>query len=269
MAFKMNKVFKIVFACCCLPLLSLNVLAMQRSTLFLGKLDLRAKPPITELSQVSTDLAIADEPYFFDRTHLYFTQAFEAQNDRQATVFVWDTSAKKIRSIIRSNESGEAASDLPMQSGLLVIRQKDRDSPELRALDKNAKPESYLLYRSQAGATQTWINAYQFEKSPWFLYVEHQQQNQLKAYNTRSKKTIVVAQLPKGSEYFSVSSTGHVIASDGNQLYQRQVIAKGEHLQAAAEWKAMAIDSPFCKSGVSKTAISRYGDMIAILCDSE
>jgi hypothetical protein len=269
MAFKMNRTLKIVFACCCLLTLSLNVLARQSSTLFLGKLDLRAQPPITELSQVSTDEAIADEPYFFDRTHLYFTQVFEAQNDEHATVSVWDTSAKTVHSIPLSDESGGVASDLSMQAGLLVIRQKDKDRPELRALDKNEKPESYLLQRSQAGTVQKWINAYQFEKSPWYIYIEKQQKNQLKAYNTRSKKTLVVAQLPKGSEYFSLSSTGHVIVSDGSQLYQRQVIAKGEHLQAAAEWKAMTIDSPFCKSGVSKTAISRYGDMIAMLCDGK
>ncbi len=267
MAFKMNRVLKVLVTCCFLPLLSLHVMAKQNSALFLGKLDLRAKQPITELSQVSTDLAIADQPYFFDRTHLYFIQLLEVKNDQQATVFVWDTSAKTLSDIARPNESGLAASRLAKHSGLLLIRQKDKDSPELRAVDKNEKPENYLLQRNEAGTAQPWLHAYQFEKSPWYLYVENQQQNQLKAYNTRSQKTLVVAQLPKGSEYFSVSSTGHVIVSDGRQLYQRQVIAKGEQLQAEAEWKPMPIDSPFCQTGVSKTAISRYGDMIAMLCD--
>ena len=268
MAFKMNMVLKVLFACCFLPLLSQNVLAKQNGALFLGKLDLRAKQPITELSQVSADTAIADEPYFFDRTHLYFTQVFEAQNDQHTTVFVWDTSAKTLRNVARPTESEVPSVSPSKHAGLLVIRQKDKDSPELRTVDKNEKPEIYLLQKRQTGIAQPWLEAYQFEKSPWYLYVESQQQNQLKAYNKRSKKTMVVAQLPKGSEYFSLSSTGHVIVSDGSQLYQRQVIAKGEHLQAEAEWKVMPIDSPFCQSGVSKTTVSRYGDMIAMLCNS-
>jgi len=88
----------------------------------------------------------------------------------------------------------------------------------------------------------------------------------LKAYNTKSKKTIVVSQLPQGGEYFSVNATGHLIASDGSKLYQRQVISKGEYLQAEGDWSLMSIESEFCQSGITKTAISPYGEMIALVC---
>ena len=260
----MKIVLKIVCSLGALTLLSPNVLAGQNNTLFLGKLDLRAKQPIKELSQISTDLAIADNPHFFDRNHLYFTQVLGTSNELGADVFIWDLSKNSMRSIVRLSTNQPALAQSPKDFGWLVVREKDNDQSELRAINVNGNPETYLA--QNGGGVNTSINAHQFEKSNWYLYAQNQQKNQLKAYNTKSKKTIVVSQLPQGGEYFSVNATGHLIASDGSKLYQRQVISKGEYLQAEGDWSPMSIESEFCQSGITKTAISPYGEMIALVC---
>lgn len=260
----MKIVLKIVCSLGAFTLLSLNVFAGQNNTLFLGKLDLRAKAPIKELSQISTDLAIADNPHFFDRNHLYFTQVLGTSNEPEADVFVWDLSTNSMRGIARLNKNQLAAATVSKDFGLLVVREKDNDQVELRAINVNGNPETYLAQNGEGVATS--INAHQFEKSNWYLYTQNQQQNELKSYNTKSKKTIVVSELPQGSEYFSVSATGHLIVSDGSKLYQRQIIAKGEYLQAEGDWSPMIIESEFCQSGITKTAISPYGEMIALVC---
>lgn len=260
----MKIAFRVVFICSAMSLISLNAFAGQNNTLFLGKLDLRAKQPITELSQISTDLVTAGDPYFFDRNHLYFTQTLEASSKQQTDVFVWDLSKNTMRSIAHPNANGLASLPLLKDFGSLVIRQKDNNKSELRTINVNGNPETYLIQYGKE--VHTSINAHQFEKSNWYLYTQNRQQAQLKAYNTKSQKTIVVGSLPQGSEYFSVSATGHIIASDGSKLYQRQVIAKGEYLQAEGEWSPMGIESAFCQSGITKTAISPYGEMIALVC---
>jgi hypothetical protein len=260
----MNIEVKVVFMCCAMSLLPLNAFAGQSDTLFLGKLDLRAKQPITELSQISIDSATAGEPYFFDRNHLYFTQTLDVLSKQQADVFVWDLSKNKMHSLARSNANELAPAQLSKDVGLLIIRQKDNDQSELRAVNVSANPNTYLMQNEDG--VHTSINAHQFEKSNWYLYIDNHHGDQLQAYNIKSKKTIVVGLLPQGSEYFSVSATGHIIASDGSKLYQRQIIAKGEYLQAEGEWSPMSIKSEFCQSGITKTAISHYGEMIALVC---
>lgn len=260
----MNTVCRVIFVCSTLSLISFNVFAVQNNTLFLGKLDLRAKQPITELSQISSDLVMAGDPYFFDRNHLYFTQTGHAPSKKQKGVFVWDLSKNNIRSIMEANVNGFVSLPLPADFGSLVIRQKDNNKGELRTININGVVDTHLIQYQKEGYTS--INAHQFEKSNWYLYTDNRQQPLLKAYNTKSQKTIVVSSVPQGSEYFSVSATGHLIVSDGIKLYQRQIIAKGEYLQSEGEWSPMVIESTFCQSGITKTAISPYGEMIALVC---
>jgi hypothetical protein len=260
----MKIAFRVVFMCSAMSLTSLNAFAAPSHTLFLGKLDLRAKQPITELSQISIDSTMAGDPYFFDRNHLYFTQTLNASNKQQTDVFVWDLSKNKMGNIAHSNANELAPAQLPEDVGWLVVRQKDSDNSELRAVNINGNPSTYLMQNGDE--VHTSINAHQFENSTWYLYIENHQGDQLQAYNIKSKRTIIVGALPQGTEYFSVSATGHIIASDGSTLYQRQIIAKGEHLQAEGEWIPMSFESAFCQSGITETAISPYGEMIALVC---
>ncbi|MFT5712905.1 MAG: hypothetical protein ACI9DQ_001315 [Glaciecola sp.] len=260
----MKIAFKVVFMCSAMGLIPLTVLAGQRDTLFLGKLELRAKKPITELSQISIDSATAGEPYFFDRDHLYFTQILDVSSKQQTELFVWDLSKNNMRSIEQSNTTERAPTRFSINLGARVVRQKDNNNGELRAVNVNGNPDTYLMQNPEE--THTSINAHQFENSNWYLYSKNQQGDKLQAYNIKTKKTIVVGLLPQGSQYFSVSATGHIIVSDGSKLYQRQIIAKGEYLQAEGEWSLLSIESTFCQSGITKTAISPYGEMIALVC---
>lgn len=299
----MHKAFWGVSTYCLLVLVSLNASAAQNTALFLGKLDLRAKQSIKELKQISTEFAQADDPYFFDRNHLYFTQTLTAPNNTQSDVFVWDLSKKIASNLTASIVSESVPSPLKKNAGLLVILENNEGKHELWTLDNNGSPVVHLVPNSQVVGSQAWISdheflfvevgtpqklklastsaaaskeeiidthvggsLYQFEKSDWYLYIRKEKDNQLKAYNSLNNKTIVVTQLPEGSEHFSISTTGHVLTSDGNTLYQLQIIAKGEQLRAQGHWVALNIDSSACQKGIGKTAISPYGGKIAVIC---
>jgi hypothetical protein len=284
--------------------MSLNVSAAQNTALFLGNLDLRANPAIKELKQVSSELIPANDPNFFDRNHLYFTQTLATEKGTQNDVFVWDLSKKVASNITNSSVSESVPSPLKKQEGLLVTIENDKGKHELWTLALDGRPLTHLVPNSQVIGSQAWINEHEFlftefgapqtlkrsdtvdtskveiidthvgdslhefERSDWFLYVQ-QEKNQLKAYNTKNQKAIVVTQLPEASKHFSISTTGHVLASDGKTLYQLQVIAKGEQLRSQGEWTPLKVDSTACQNGIGKTAISPYGGKIALVCVTE
>jgi hypothetical protein len=113
---------------------------------------------------------------------------------------------------------------------------------------------------------------YQFEQSDWFLYSKMDEskmdgKNMLKAYHAKDGVTENIVELPERSSYFSVSATGHVVTSDGDTLYHRQIIKKGKSLQAQGAWTPIKIDSKACQNGISRTAISHFGDKIALVCN--
>jgi hypothetical protein len=294
--------FALAFAALFTSLLT-SLHAQEASDIYLGKLNLWHKQPITDLVRVTDTDGYTNQPYFFGSGSLYFTQAVTKEQQSQMDIFKYQLSGEAISNVTQSPESEYSPTPLPKGSGMSVIRVNAEGKQELWTLDDKGQAIEHLVPAIEPVGYQVWINnselllfvlgepqtlqrvsidtpdavgkvvdsfvgasLYQFENSNWFLYSQTQDGNLLKAYNAKLDSTITVTELPEGSQYFSVSSTGHIITSDGNTLYHRQLIAKGDKLRAQGNWERITIDGSECQSGISRTALSHFGDKIALVC---
>jgi Tol biopolymer transport system component len=277
--------------------------AQESSDIYLGKLNFWDKQAVSDLVRVTNSADYTNQPYFFGHDKIYFTQAVKQDEIEQMDIFVYDMMSKKVTNLTQSPESEFSPTPLTSGKGMSVIRVSAEGKQELWSLDEKGKPLQHLVPAIEPVGYQVWLNKnelllfvlgepntlqrvdirsgntqttvvdntigrslYQFENSNWFLYSQTEKGNKLKAYNRRTNKTLVVTDLPKDSSYFSLSATGHVITSDGNNLYQRKLIVKGDRLEAQESWKLMPILTEKCQSGISRTAISKHGGMIALVC---
>ncbi len=295
---------KIHFIFVLVSLLSINsAQAQEGSDIYVGKLNFWDKQAVSDLIQVTNSADYTNQPYFFGHDKLYFTQAVTRDEVDQTDIFVYDIMSKKVTNVTQSSESEYSPTPLAKGVGMSVIRVNSEGKQELWSLSAKGKPIKHLVPAVEPVGYQVWLNEnelllfvlgephtlqrvdienenvegividsmigaslYQFENSDWFLYSQTENGNKLKAYNRRTNKTLVVTDMPEGSQYFSVSATGHIIASDGTSLYQRKLVAKGERLEAQESWKLMPILNEKCQSGISRTSISHHGGMIALVC---
>ncbi|WP_371194023.1 hypothetical protein [Glaciecola sp. SC05] len=284
-------------------LLAMGANAQQGSDLYIGKLNLLQQEPLSDIVRITDTDAYTNQPYFFDSNHLYFTQSVEQGDATQTDIFEYQLLNSAIINITQSSQSEYSATPLPAGRGMSVIRVNGDGKQQLWSLDMQGQPVQHLASGIEPVGYQVWLSKeelllfvlgephtlqrvninskankgqvidsdigaslYQFERSDWYLYSQGQDNPQLKAYNARSQNIITVAPLPKGSVYFSVSATGHVITSSGEGLYHRQLIAKGDRLQAEGDWTTIPISLEACQSGISRTAVSHFGDKLALIC---
>jgi hypothetical protein len=299
---KTKGIFAISFSAFAL-VFSFAASAQQGSDIYMGKLNLWHQNPISDLVRITDTDAYTNQPYFFDSDHLYFTQSLSQGDASQMDIFRYQLSNNSITNLTQSNQSEYSATPLPKGSGMSVIRVNSEGKQELWALDLQGQPKQHLAAGIEPVGYQVWLNndelllfvlgepntlqrvhanseskeskvidsnigasLYQFERSDWFLYSQDQDSPHLKAYNAKSEETTQVATLPTGSVYFSVSATGHVFTSNGETLFHRQLILKGDKLQAEGNWNPIKIATKACQSGISRTAVSHFGDKIALVC---
>lgn len=278
-------------------------LAQEGSDIYLGKLNLWHKQPITELERLTDTEGYTNQPYFFGTDQLYFTQEVMQDSQSQMDIFAYRLSNRTILNVTKSAESEYSPTPLPAQNGMSVIRVNEAGKQELWSINLQGEAQRHLAPGIEPVGYQVWLNneellvfvlgepntlqrvrvdseqtqgqvidtnigasLFQFERSDWFLYSKGDTQLSLKAYNAKTFETIDISPLPDGSRYFSVSSTGHVITSDGKVLYHRQLIAKGDKLRAEDNWEPIKISAGPCQTGISRTAISHFGDKIALVC---
>jgi hypothetical protein len=112
---------------------------------------------------------------------------------------------------------------------------------------------------------------YRFEQSDWYLYSAMEENEEssaakLKAFNAKTNEIIPITNLPANSSYFSITPTGHIITSDGETLFQKQVIRKGERLDSVSDWTAIILPEGKCSKGISRTNVAKHGGLIALVC---
>lgn len=297
-----NKTAYRVFIFICL--FSSQANSQQNSDIWVGKLNLWEKNPITELVQITDTNNYSNQPYFFDNSRMFYTQEMNAiESETQIDVWMFDFNVGMGKNITESAVSEYSPTPLPYNNGMSVIRVNEQGKQELWEIDlqgkaiKNIAPEiepvgyqvwlnnkELLLFvlgepntlqradvitpKAEAQTIDTDIGAslYRFEKTDWFLYTSKIDGNYLNAYNVKSNKTIQIVSMPENSEYFSVSALGNVFTSDGTTLWQRKLMLKGEKVRAMDKWVPIKITQPECEKGISRTAISPDSSMIALVC---
>lgn len=287
----------------CLSLCSVS-LAQEGSDIWLGKFNLNNNPAITDVVRISDNPEYTNQPYFFDSNHLYFTQAISADDSTQMDIFVYRIRENQSENLSDSDASEYSATPLPYGSGMSVIRVDASGKQYLWELSKTGEPVRHLVPAIEPVGYQVWLNTkelllfvlgephtlqradisqgeaegrviddnigaslFRFERSDWFLYTRTDNNaTMLKAYHSKLDKSVEVMPLPQGSQYFSVTPTGYLFTSDGQQLKTRQIIAKGDKLRPKDAWEVIEIEGPACSSGISRTAVSPFGDKIALVC---
>jgi hypothetical protein len=301
--FRIRLCASLLLTCLC----AFQVNAQQNSDIWVGKLNLWEKDPISELVQITDTDSYTNQPYFFDNSHLFYTQAMNVEgSDSQIDVWVFDFKLGMGKNITQSSSSEYSPTPLPYGAGMSVIRVNAEGKQELWEIDPQGKAIKNIVPEVEPVGYQVWIDnkelllfvlgephtlqrvdsakanavahivdsnigasLFQFEKTDWFLYTNKTDGNYLNAYNIESKKVIQVASMPKNSEYFSVSPIGHVITSDGTTLWQRKFMLKGEKIKAMDKWVPIKVSQIECEKGVSRTAISPDTSMIALVCPRE
>lgn len=222
---------------------------------------------------------------------------------QQMDIFVYQLSEQSMKNVTNSSESEYSPTPVPNSQDMSVIRVNAENKQELWTIDTSGQLKTHLVPAIEPVGYQVWLNAeelllfvlgephslqrvniktpnaqgevvdthigaslFQFEQSDWFLYSKNTDTNMLKAYNAAQGTSQDVTELPAGSVYFSVGATGHVMTSDGNTLYHRQIIKKGKRLQAQGTWTPIKIEGEACQNGISRTAISHFGDKVALVC---
>ncbi len=283
---------------------SLHSHAQENSDIWVGKLTLSQKHPITELVQITDSDGYTNQPYFFDNSRLFFTQATQSQEEpSQMDIFVFDFVLGTTTNITQSQSSEYSPTPLPRKPGFSVIRVNNENKQELWTINPQGSTDEHLVRAIEPVGYQVWVNEhelllfvlgepntlqrvdtrkpdkmglvidrhigaslYKLSNSDWILYTRLDEGNYLHAYNIVTGKTIQVLSMPNNSEFFSVSSQGEIFSSDGQTLWRRALFVKGDTLSSSDTWQALVIKQPQCSSGISRTAISPDTSMIALVC---
>lgn len=285
------------------PLFAAN--AQQGSDIYLGDLQMGNVASISNLQAVTNNPAYTNQPYFFDSSSLYFTQEIKKENAQgsQMDTFLYDVSSKSASNISQSNESEYSPTPTPDGKGLSVIRVNVEGKQELWQLDFSGQPLQHYVPAIEPVGYQVWMNTkelllfvlgephtmqkvniekpnakgeiiddfigasmYQVKNSDWFLYSRTADKSELKAYHRKTAETKVLAQLPEGSQYFSVSQNGDVMTSDGKSLLYTTIKLSGDDLTSEGTWSKLTVEHAKCGFGVTRTAISPDGKNIALVC---
>ncbi|MFT4652622.1 MAG: hypothetical protein ACI82S_000256 [Patiriisocius sp.] len=283
---------------------STQVCSQDASDIWIGKLNLWEKEPVTELVQITDTAQYSNQPYFFDNERLFFTQAMVVKGSKtQMDAWVFDFKDGKSKNVTQSSANEYSPTPLLNKSDMSVIRVNDQGKQELWQIDLLGKTVQHLAPLIEPVGYQVWLNnnelllfvlgepntlqrvdvlkpesmgsivdtnigasLHRFEKTDWFLYTSNLDGNFLNAYNKQTNKTIQIVSMPKNSEYFSVSRMGNVITSDGETLWQRKFMLKGDRIEPLNGWQVFKITQAECSSGVTRTAISPDTSMIALVC---
>ncbi|MFC4701307.1 hypothetical protein ACFO4O_14145 [Glaciecola siphonariae] len=277
--------------------------AQQQSDLYLGDVNFWHAKPISNLKKITDTPAYTNQPYFFSSNALYFTEMLTNDGVQQTDIFKLNLPKLDTHNFTQSPESEYSPTPLPKGKGMSVIRVNAQGKQELWRLDASGGAVEHLVPAIEPVGYQVWINEhelllfvlgepntlqrvdtrlgkekgvvidtnigaslYQFNRSVWFLYSHTQDANVLKAYNAKTNKTMVVGNLPDAASYFSVSATGDIITSNGESLFHQKLFQKGGKLQVQSSWRKIDVPEVACKSGVSRTAISHFGDKIVLVC---
>lgn len=109
-----------------------------------------------------------------------------------------------------------------------------------------------------------------FQRSNWSLYIKNEENSAvLKGFNTNSQSSITITEMPVNYKAFTLTNTGHIVATDGTKIYHMQLMLRGEQIKTKDTWQSMTTDIQLCNGSISQLAISHFGNKIALQCDEE
>jgi hypothetical protein len=165
-----------------LTFMSASSWSQEASDIWVGKLNLWEKEPVTDLFRITDNAKYSNQPYFFDNSRLFYTQASEIQNlDNNSTqaidaqdgeenvaqdqavklqmdTWMFDFILGKSINISQSPQSEYSPTPVPNSPDMSVIRVNEKDEQELWQLDMKGKAIKHLAQSVAPVGYQVWID---------------------------------------------------------------------------------------------------------------
>lgn len=305
--YSVNSYFKKLLLLGLMSYLSLSAVAQEATDIWLAKLKLNAKVPVSDIFQITNNASYSDQPYFFSNDLLFYSQGLDIDQDKQQVdTFVFDFKLGMAKNLTQSSTSEYSPRPLPYQNGLSVILVNAENKQQLWALNPQGKPQTHLVPVIEPVGYQVWINQHelllfvlgepntlqrvdinqpkrlgikidsnigpslkQYKDSPWFLYTRENEGNYLHAVDIQSNKSVQMFKLPDNITYFTLTPSGVLIASDGARIWKRKILLSGAAPNALEEFSQLKIAGKACVTGVGRIAVSPDESMIALVCNRQ
>lgn len=284
-------------------LVSVQSFAQQTSNIFIGKLNIEAKNPVTELVQLTNTPTYTNQPMFFENNYLFYTQA-PSKESEQTDIFMFDFATSEHKNLTMSDSSEYSPTPLPYGPGFSVVNVNAENKQELWELDPQGNHKTHLAPNIEPVGYHLWINnnelllfvlgephtlvrvhkampesdavlidsnigasIIRFLDSDWVLYTSSNEGNFLNAYNIKTNEVDQLFLMPEGAEYFSLTPNGVLLTSDNKTLWQKPLKLKNNRVTWLVDFEPILIEEPSCASGISRTHTSPDMSMIALVCN--
>lgn len=298
-ALKRMHVFGVLLVC-----IVNNALAQQASNIWVGKLKLEEKNPITDLIQITDNSEYTNQPYFFDNETLYFTQAVKFEGEEmQMDIMQFDFNTGDTKNITKSTQSEYSPTPLPFKQGMSVIRVNAQNKQELWEITPLGKPAEHFVPLVEPIGYQVWLNKQhlllfvlgepntlqlvnkdlpdqlgtivdtnigaslqRYKDTDWFLYTSSNDGEFLNGYNASSQKTAQLFAMPNNIDYFTTTPNGYIVASNKKAIMIGLLAPQDNKLQLQGQWRTVYLKDYACSKDVSRIAVSPDMSMIALVC---
>lgn len=145
--------------------------AQDASDIWVGKLHLGQKTPITDLVRITDTASYTNQPYFFSDSQLLYTQAMPKQGDEpdssekaslgedeQTEIMRFNLLSGELSNLTQSDSSEYSATPLPNKPGFSVIRVNKEGLQELWQMDVFGKAVQHLVPIAEPVGYQVWLN---------------------------------------------------------------------------------------------------------------
>ncbi len=279
--------------------------AQTASNIFIGKLNIDSKNAVRGLVQLTDSPVYTNQPYFFDNTHLFYTQTeLDEKGQEQTDIYVFNFSTAETKNLTQSQDSEYSPTPLPYAPGFSVVKVNADKQQQLWEMDPQGNPKSHLVPEAEPVGYHIWVNndevllyvlgepnklvranksqteagmvfidsdvgpsLVRYPNSDWYLYTGSIEGNYLNAYNSVTNEVDQLFLMPDQTQYFTITNDGTLLTSDGETLWKRKLFLTQNRLSWLVEFEPVLIDHAKCARGISRTHTSPDGTMIALVCD--
>ncbi|MFQ3250018.1 MAG: Tol biopolymer transport system component [Glaciecola sp.] len=129
----------------------------------------------------------------------------------------------------------------------LRLASVNKQTDQGRVLDTSIGPSLWAI-----PGTSLFSYSKQIDETNW----------QLRAVDTKTKKTKALVDMPKGSYYYAWSPQRYAVTAVDNKLYQWRYSESGTE-----QWSEFADLSEQCSAGISRLSFSQQGNSLAMVCN--
>ena len=282
--------------------LTVNAYAQEASDIFIGNLHRTQNGiQVDALLPVTNTPDYSNQPYFFDDSTLYFTQAINGQMD----ILKYQIDIGTTQNVTNSSDSEYSPTPTIDGMGLSVIKVNSQGEQELWMLDFSGQPQTHLspsiepvgyhawttdekvvlfvlgephtlryadpFNRQDEGAilaTNIGASIYPVPKTTLISYSVTQvdKGDRLFSFNPDNGEQRFLVELPLNAAYYAWTPRTELLTVKSGKLMVMPFMVTPEGLVHTA-YSQVNIQSPHCQHGITRIAVSPFSERIALVCN--